>query len=86
MPGNPTEGQTLVFTCAGAAHTGQGASRAGVQLRQDMSGTLFCAAAETAVDLRGRITGLGIEKQPAQPSLIADTKKVVDHVHSQLDS
>jgi uncharacterized metal-binding protein len=124
MTTHPTggTGETLIFTCAGAAHTGQVANRVGVQLRQDMSGTLFCAAAvaagipdklertrdagrriaidgceddccrriieqaEMPVDLHVRITDLGIEKQPAEPSLITDTKKVVDRVHSQLDS
>ena len=115
-------GEILVFTCAGAAHTGQVANRAGVQLRQDKAGALFCAAAVAAeipdklerarqagrriaidgceddccrrileksgmpVDLHLRITDLGIEKQPAKPSLINDTKKVVDHLRDRLGS
>jgi len=41
-------GETLVFTCAGAAHCGQVANRAGVQLTQDRVGQLFCLAAMSA--------------------------------------
>ena len=41
-------GETLVFTCAGAAYTGQVANRAGVNLMQDGAGNLFCAAAVAA--------------------------------------
>jgi uncharacterized metal-binding protein len=38
-------GETLIFTCAGAAHSGQVANRAGVNLAQDAVGNLFCVAA-----------------------------------------
>jgi uncharacterized metal-binding protein len=38
-------GETLIFTCAGAAHSGQVANRAGVQLAQQKVGNLFCIAA-----------------------------------------
>lgn len=113
-------GETLIFTCAGAAHCGQVANRAGVQLRQEQAGALFCIAAVAAripeklerarnarrrvlidgcedrccrktmdqagldVDLDVLVTDLGVEKQPAEPSLITDAKKVVEHVRSQL--
>jgi len=38
-------GETLIFTCAGAAYSGQVSNRAGVNLMQDGAGNLFCAAA-----------------------------------------
>jgi uncharacterized metal-binding protein len=38
-------GETLVFTCAGAAYCGQVANRAGVQLAEQGTGQLFCLAA-----------------------------------------
>lgn len=41
-------GETLVFTCAGAAYSGQVSNRAGVNLMQDGVGNLFCAAAVAA--------------------------------------
>ncbi len=41
-------GETLVFTCAGAAYSGQVANRAGVQLMQQNAGSLFCIAAIAA--------------------------------------
>jgi len=41
-------GETLVFTCAGAAYSGQVANRAGVDLMKAGAGTLFCAAAVAA--------------------------------------
>ena len=37
-----------------------------------------------AVDMHVVATDLGIEKQPAEPHLVVDTKKVVDHVVSRL--
>ncbi len=37
--------ETLVFTCAGAAYSGQVSNRAGVNLMQDGTGNLFCVAA-----------------------------------------
>lgn len=40
--------ETLIFTCAGAAHSGQVANRAGVQLAQQKVGSLFCIAAVAA--------------------------------------
>lgn len=51
MPGpccGEKRGETLIFTCAGAAHCGQVANRAGIQLMQDGAGSLFCAAAVAA--------------------------------------
>ena len=41
-------GETLIFTCAGAAHTGQVSNRAGVNLMQEGKGNLFCIAAVAA--------------------------------------
>jgi uncharacterized metal-binding protein len=38
-------GETLIFTCAGAAHSGQVANRAGINLMQEGKGNLFCSAA-----------------------------------------
>ena len=38
-------GETLIFTCAGAAHSGQVSNRAGVELAQEKEGKLFCVAA-----------------------------------------
>jgi len=43
-----SEGETLVFTCAGAAYSGQVANRAGVDLMKEGAGALFCAAAVAA--------------------------------------
>jgi len=43
-----SEGETLVFTCAGAAYSGQVANRAGLELMKDGAGALFCAAAVAA--------------------------------------
>jgi len=37
--------ETLIFTCAGAAHSGQVANRAGIGLMQEGKGNLFCIAA-----------------------------------------
>jgi uncharacterized metal-binding protein len=113
-------GETLIFTCAGAAHTGQVANRAGIQLMQQRSGKLFCIAAVGAgvgdktdraraaarrvvidgcddhcckkilekagltVDCHIIVTDLGIEKHPAEPHLVVDTKRVVDHATAAL--
>ena len=41
-------GETLIFTCAGAAHSGQVANRAGVQAMQQSLGNLLCIAAVAA--------------------------------------
>jgi uncharacterized metal-binding protein len=38
-------GETLIFTCAGAAHSGQVANRAGVLAMQQGAGSLLCIAA-----------------------------------------
>jgi uncharacterized metal-binding protein len=38
----------LIFTCAGAAHAGQVANRAGVELMTEKEGKLFCVAAVAA--------------------------------------
>lgn len=43
-----SEGETLVFTCAGAAYSGQVANRAGVDLAKAGTVALFCAAAIAA--------------------------------------
>ncbi len=40
--------ETLVFTCAGAAYSGQVANRSGVQLAEQGAGALFCIAAVAA--------------------------------------
>jgi uncharacterized metal-binding protein len=40
--------EVLVFTCAGAACSGQVANRAGVELAKDQKGDLFCIAAIAA--------------------------------------
>jgi len=108
--------ETLIFTCAGAAHSGQVANRAGLQAMQQGVGSLFCIASVAAdiaekmertrkagrrvvidgcedhccrkvmekagvpVDVHVVVTDLGIEKKPAQPDIIGDTKKVVDRV------
>ena len=113
-------GETLIFTCAGAAHSGQVSNRAGVNLMQHGAGSLFCIAAVGAdipdkmararqagtrlvidgcedhcarkimekaglsVDVHVDVTELGVEKKPAEPSLINDAKCVVDHVKQVL--
>ncbi len=41
-------GETLIFTCAGAAYSGQVANRSGVQLMEQGAGHLFCIAAVAA--------------------------------------
>ncbi len=41
-------GETLIFACAGAAHSGQVANRAGVLAAQQGVGNLFCIAAVAA--------------------------------------
>ncbi len=41
-------GETLIFTCAGAAYSGQVANRSGVQLMEQDAGNLFCIAAVAA--------------------------------------
>jgi len=41
-------GETLLFTCAGAAHCGQVANRAALQLTRDGAGKIFCLAAMSA--------------------------------------
>ena len=40
-----SNGETLIFTCAGAAYSGQASNQAGVKLAQAGAGNLFCAAA-----------------------------------------
>lgn len=115
-----TEGETLVFTCAGAAYSGQVANRAGVQLMEQGCGSLFCIAAVAAgitekiertrlaaarvaidgcddrcvmktlekaglsADVHVVLTEIGIEKKPAQPSMISDGKRVVDAVKARI--
>ncbi len=37
--------ETLIFACAGAAHSGQVSSRAGIGLAKEGAGNLFCIAA-----------------------------------------
>lgn len=115
-----SNGETLLFTCAGAAHSGQVANRAGVNLAQEGVGKLFCVAAVGAdipgkmerarnaarrvvidgcedhcarkimekaglpVELHVDVTQLGVEKQPAEPQLVLNTKRVVEHVQRAL--
>jgi uncharacterized metal-binding protein len=117
-----TNGETLIFTCAGAAYSGQVANRSGVQLMEQGAGNLFCIAAVAAgieqkmerarqagrrvaidgcadhcarkvleragltADVHVELTGLGIEKKPAQPNLINDAKKVVEAVQQRLST
>jgi hypothetical protein len=69
-------GETLIFTCAGAAYSGQVANRSGVQLMEQGAGNLFCVAAVAA--------GIAPKTQPAQPNMINDAKKVVDAVRQRL--
>jgi uncharacterized metal-binding protein len=40
--------ETLVFTCAGAAYSGQVANQSGVQLHREKDASLFCIAAVAA--------------------------------------
>ncbi len=40
-----TIAETLVFTCSGAAYSGQVANQAGVQLHREKDANLFCIAA-----------------------------------------
>jgi len=42
------KGEKLIFTCAGAAYSGQVANRSGVQLMEQGAGNLFCIAAVAA--------------------------------------
>jgi len=117
---DPGAGETLVFTCAGAAYSGQVSNRAGVGLMQEGLGNLFCIAAIAAgipdkmerarnahkrvvidgcddhccrkilekaglsVDLHLDVADLGIEKKPAQPQMLHDAKRVVEHVTEML--
>jgi uncharacterized metal-binding protein len=112
--------ETLIFTCAGAAYSGQVANRSGVQLMEQGAGSLFCIAAVAAgieqklgraekaarriaidgcedhcvrkvleqagltADVHAVLTDMGIEKQPVQPNMISDAKKVVDSVKQKL--
>ena len=41
-------GETLIFSCAGAAHCGQAANSAALQLTKDHVGQVFCLAAVSA--------------------------------------
>ena len=43
-----TSGETLIFSCAGAAHCGQVANTTAVQLTADGTGKIFCLAAVSA--------------------------------------
>ena len=112
----------MIFSCAGAAHSGQVANRAAVQLTEQGLGQIFCLAAVSAqiedklersrnaamrvaidgcedhcarrtleaaglpVDVHLDLTTLGIEKKPAQPSLIQDAKKAVIGVEEAIGS
>ena len=113
-------GETLIFTCCGAAYSGQVSNRAGVNLMQEGAGNLFCITAVGAgisdklerartagrrvvidgcddhcgrkvmegaglpLELHVDVTELGIEKKPAEPALITDAKRVVEHVKDSL--
>jgi uncharacterized metal-binding protein len=46
--GCDASGERLIFTCAGAAYSGQVANRSGVQLMEQGAGNLFCIAAVAA--------------------------------------
>ena len=43
-----TNGETLIFTCAGAAHCGQVANNAALELTRGGAGTIYCLAAISA--------------------------------------
>jgi uncharacterized metal-binding protein len=43
-----TVAETLVFTCAGAAYSGQVANHVGVTMQREKDGNLFCIAAVAA--------------------------------------
>ena len=45
---NPHNEETLIFTCAGAAYSGQVSNQAGVRLHREKVGNLFCIAAVAA--------------------------------------
>ena len=113
-------GETLIFTCAGAAYSGQVANRSGVQLMERGAGSLFCIAAVAAgieqkvdrarkagvrvaidgcedqcvrntlekaglsADVHVVLTDMGIEKKPARPNMINDSRKAVDAVRQKL--
>ena len=69
-------GETLIFTCCGAAYSGQVSNQAGVSLMQ--------AGAGLKVDLHVDVTELGVAKKPVEPALITDAKRVVEHVKASL--
>jgi len=46
--------ESLIFTCAGAAYSGQVANRAGVDLAQAGAGSLFCITA-VAAEIPGKL-------------------------------
>lgn len=113
-------GETLVFTCAGAAHCGQVANRAALQLTQEGAAQVFCLAAVAAgiadkvararraavrvaidgcedhcarktlenaglaVDVHLELTGEGIEKSPAAPRMLRDTRLATTRVKTKL--
>jgi len=71
---NPSCGgrETLIFTCAGAAYSGQVSNRAGMGLAQAGAGNAFCIAAVGA-------------EVPEKPAMISDTRRVVEHVSRNLN-
>jgi uncharacterized metal-binding protein len=83
-----SEGETLIFTCAGAAHGGQVANRAGAQLAKEGVGKLFCTAAVAAVipekvkrtrDARLRIAIDGCEERCCH--IVLEKAGIPAHVH-----
>jgi len=113
-----SSGETLIFTCAGAAYPGQVANRAGLALMNEGFGQLFCIAAVGAerpekrdrarkatrriaidgceddccrlilekaqmpVDAHVVVTDQGVEKKPATPNMLYDTRRVCDAVRT----
>lgn len=117
---NPN-GETLIFPCAGAAHTGQVAYRTALQMTADGRGKIFCLAAVSAeiedklqrardaarrvaidgcedhcarktleraglpVERHLVLTEIGIQKQPATPTVLADTCSAIRQARLLLD-
>lgn len=115
-------GEILIFTCAGAAHCGQVANRAAIELTKRRKGQIFCLAAVAAkipakiewtrnasmrvavdgcedhctkktleeaglaCDVHAELTAIGIEKKPAAPHLIEDSRIAVRRVSELVDA
>jgi len=114
------DGETLIFTRAGAAYSGQVSNQAGVEAARAGVGSLLCVAAIGAeipdkmarareggrrvvidgcdahcgrkileaaglkVDLHLDVTEHGVEKSPAEPRMILDTKRITEELAGAL--